>query len=77
LRRAALAAHDTTRVLFIETEQGNSAAEDHLREQLAWANVHQVVRVDRIPMDRRHNAKVDYPALASMVKRLGRATTGP
>ncbi len=35
-----------------------------------------ICRVARIPMDRRHNAKVDYPALRRHLARCGRIPTG-
>jgi hypothetical protein len=41
-----------------------------LRERLAWSRLADVVVVDRIPVDARHNAKVDYPALHRMLQRL-------
>ena len=50
------------RVLAYEGEAAGGTVE----AALAWAGL-RAVRVDRIPLDRRHNAKVDYPALAAMV----------
>jgi hypothetical protein len=38
-----------------------------LMERLAWARLSDVRIVGRVPVDRRHNAKVDYPALARML----------
>ena len=35
--------------------------------RLAWARLADVLAVRRIPVDRRHNAKVDYPALRRML----------
>ena len=34
---------------------------------LAWAGLDEIRFVRRIPVDRRHNAKVDYVALARLV----------
>lgn len=68
LHRAALVACRAERVLFIETDRSDVAMEEDLREQLAWAHILRVVRVEQIPMDRRHNAKIDYPALTALVK---------
>ncbi|MEM6326161.1 MAG: AMP-binding protein [Bacteroidota bacterium] len=45
--------------------EGTAEAGD-VADALAWAEV-EAVRVDRIPLDRRHNAKVDYPALGSLL----------
>jgi acyl-CoA synthetase (AMP-forming)/AMP-acid ligase II len=61
IRRAALAAMDGRRVLAVEGRETVSR-EDILRS-LSWAALDQVVFLDHIPVDRRHNAKVDYVAL--------------
>jgi len=34
-----------------------------------WSMVADIVTVVRIPVDHRHNAKVDYPALLRMLQR--------
>ena len=62
-RRVAVAAHEGRRVLVTE---GDVDA-DALRASLAWAKLDEVRSVARIPMDRRHNSKVDYGALASLL----------
>lgn len=36
---------------------------EQVRRIVPWARIEQVVRLRRIPVDRRHNAKVDYPRL--------------
>ena len=61
IRRAALAAVDGRRVLAIETEERLPA--DVILRSLSWTNLDQVVFLDRIPVDKRHNAKIDYVAL--------------
>jgi len=61
IRRAALAAIDGRRVLAIETEERLSA--DVILRSLSWTNLDQVIFLDRIPVDKRHNAKIDYVAL--------------
>ena len=61
IHRAALAAVDGRRVLAIETEERLSA--DVILRSLSWTNLDQVVFLDRIPVDKRHNAKIDYVAL--------------
>jgi hypothetical protein len=38
-------------------------------DRLAWTRVADIVIVPRIPVDRRHNAKVDYPELLQMLDR--------
>lgn len=61
VRRAALASIDGRRVLAIEAEEAVSL--EAIRSSLGWAQLDQLVRVDHIPVDKRHNAKVDYTAL--------------
>ena len=36
---------------------------DPLLAQLSWAHIDAFEILDRIPVDGRHNAKIDYPAL--------------
>jgi acyl-CoA synthetase (AMP-forming)/AMP-acid ligase II len=64
VRRAALVARDGRRLLAVELSQRSATAGLRtLREQLAWAHVAEVRVFERIPVDSRHNAKIDYPAL--------------
>ena len=63
VKRAALIALQAKRVLVLELEKGNEAALSELRASLAWAALDDIRVIDRIPVDKRHNAKVDYPAL--------------
>ena len=63
IRRAALIGHDGKRILFIEqSSPGEPPA-------LEWAQLDEVRAVASIPMDKRHNAKVDYPALEALLRR--------
>jgi olefin beta-lactone synthetase len=39
-----------------------------LRTALAWANLDEVRVCRRIPVDKRHNAKIDYPSLYRMLE---------
>jgi acyl-CoA synthetase (AMP-forming)/AMP-acid ligase II len=66
VRRAALAALDGRRVLAIEAEGTISA--DQIQRSLSWAQLDQVVFLDQIPVDKRHNAKIDYVALDRKLK---------
>ena len=59
------------RLLAVE----GTADPQSVAESLAWAHLG-VIRIGRIPLDRRHNAKVDYPALAALAKGRG-ADAGP
>jgi olefin beta-lactone synthetase len=67
IRRAALAAVDGRRVLALESAEALSR-EDILKS-LSWAQLDEVVFLDHVPVDKRHNAKVDYIALFRMLKR--------
>jgi hypothetical protein len=66
IRRAALAMVDGCRVLAIETKERLTA--DAVLRSLPWAKLDQVVFLDRVPVDKRHNAKIDYPALHRKLK---------
>jgi acyl-CoA synthetase (AMP-forming)/AMP-acid ligase II len=74
--RSALVRHHGRRLLVVEPRADGGgmraapAAGDlraALMERLAWARLSDVRIVGRVPVDRRHNAKVDYPALARML----------
>ena len=66
VRRAALLSHQGRRVLAIEAKGPVDAGE--LKSRLGWAFVDAVRIVSRIPVDKRHNAKIDYPALREMFR---------
>jgi olefin beta-lactone synthetase len=66
IRRAALASVDGRRILAVESERNVSP--ETIRHSLAWAQLDRVVFLKRIPVDKRHNAKVDYVALARKLK---------
>lgn len=44
-------------------------AEAALEREAATFGIEEVIRVEALPMDRRHNAKIDYPALLEMLER--------
>ena len=62
VRRAALAVVARRRILVYEGESGLP-----VRDALAWAALDEVRRVKAIPLDARHNSKIDYPALEKLV----------
>jgi olefin beta-lactone synthetase len=62
VRRAALVAHGGGRVLVVEAEERPELAEA-LRQATAGAGVAEVRFIAAMPVDPRHNAKVDYPRL--------------
>lgn len=68
IRRAALVADAGRRVLAIEPEgELSTAALQSLQEQLAWAQLAEVRSFAALPVDARHNAKIDYPALRQLL----------
>jgi acyl-CoA synthetase (AMP-forming)/AMP-acid ligase II len=70
VRRAAFVNHEGKRLLAIEPHPtfANSAREA-LRDDLAWAHVADVLEFNRLPVDQRHNAKIDYPALRELLRK--------
>jgi acyl-CoA synthetase (AMP-forming)/AMP-acid ligase II len=66
--RAALASVNGRRLLAVEpADKARPPDAGELAELLAWAGLDSVRTVDRIPVDARHNAKVDYPALRRLL----------
>ena len=63
VRRAALVAAGGKRLLLVELAVESSGLVDELRAALLWAHVDEVRTIKRLPLDKRHNAKIDYPAL--------------
>lgn len=62
VRRAAMVALDGRRVLVVEAERDDRMAAE-LVVAVAWAQVDDVRFMATLPVDKRHNAKVDYPEL--------------
>lgn len=70
VRRSALVAYGGKRLLAVESHEPVQRAQlQTLREALRWAQIDTVIAVRRIPVDRRHNAKIDYPALRQLLDR--------
>ncbi|MCY4000756.1 MAG: AMP-binding protein [Bacteroidetes bacterium] len=70
IRRSALASLNLQRLLAVELQSFAPAdADQQIRTILAWAHIDKIVRVPRIPVDRRHNAKVNYPSLTKQLQR--------
>ena len=65
-RRVALATAGGRRVLVVE---GPLAGAERLLSDLAWAKICEVVVVERLPVDPRHNSKIDHGALDDMLRR--------
>jgi acyl-CoA synthetase (AMP-forming)/AMP-acid ligase II len=74
IRRAALIGHQGRRLLVLETHGRHFGSGcDVIGQCVADHGIDCVRTVRRIPMDRRHNAKVDYPALRRLIE--GRQAT--
>jgi acyl-CoA synthetase (AMP-forming)/AMP-acid ligase II len=66
VRRAACVGHQGRRLLILELWRGASAAGlSHVTEAFTRADIDEIRIWKRIPMDARHNAKVDYGTLAA------------
>jgi olefin beta-lactone synthetase len=72
IARSALAASERGRVLVVEPLSGARVDEDAVRAAVGFAHVDRIV-VAGVPVDPRHNAKVDYTALHRLVRRRARA----
>jgi acyl-coenzyme A synthetase/AMP-(fatty) acid ligase len=69
VRRSAMASWRGRRVLLAEPAYPLYDGElDVLKQSLAWAHLDAIRVVDRLPVDRRHNGKIDYPALARLLE---------
>lgn len=68
VRRSALIACGGRRVLAVEPRPGAEPGLDAaVRRTLPWAKLDEIRIVRRVPVDGRHNAKVDYPALRRLL----------
>lgn len=63
VKRAALIAAGGKRLLLVELVEGSAGLLDKIRAATRWAHVDEVKTIKRLPLDKRHNAKIDYPAL--------------
>lgn len=70
VRRAALALHRGQRLLVVETNRRLTDADlESMKYRLDRYCVERIHVVRQLPMDRRHNAKVDYRALVRLLER--------
>jgi olefin beta-lactone synthetase len=72
IARGAVAGVDGLRVLVVEPLAGHALDERAIRDALAFARIDRIL-VATVPVDPRHDAKVDYPALERLVRRYARA----
>jgi acyl-CoA synthetase (AMP-forming)/AMP-acid ligase II len=70
IRRAAMVAHHGKRILAIEFYETRKQPDlTALRSLLGWTLLDEVRVCRKIPVDKRHNAKIDYPALHELLDR--------
>lgn len=67
IRTAAIEWHG--RRLLVVAKQLDSEEIDAIQEAARGLGILEVVCLDALPMDRRHNAKIDYPALRGILER--------
>ena len=72
VKRSAVIAIGESRILFVQSEGADMST---IKSRLAWAALDHVCRIDEIPVDRRHNAKVDYPRLVKLAIQFERSRT--
>jgi olefin beta-lactone synthetase len=72
VRRAAILQVDGRRVLAVEAD--GASVSDELARAMAWAQLDEVRIIASIPMDKRHNAKIDYGALAAELSKTHRSS---
>ena len=64
IARAAFVNHCGEHLLVLELKRGtDSPGLEWLAKALPWAGIDRVVTLPHIPVDKRHNAKIDYPGL--------------
>lgn len=68
IARAALVEVAGERILVLQAKNGHQLG-NHYKGKLAWAHLDRVVALGKIPVDKRHNAKVDYPRLRFILQR--------
>ncbi|MBW2431815.1 MAG: AMP-binding protein [Deltaproteobacteria bacterium] len=70
LRRSACLAYKNQRTLAVELEHPDGSIEiADLKAKLSWAAIDRIEVLRRIPVDPRHNSKIDYPALNALLKK--------
>jgi acyl-CoA synthetase (AMP-forming)/AMP-acid ligase II len=70
IKRAAVVGKTGRRMLVLEPYEKHAPPDlAGLARRLNWAHVADYRFRDRIPVDKRHNAKVDYPALQQLLQR--------
>ena len=68
IRRSAVLNHQEKRLLVVEPLSNHHLDLEEIKQKLAWAALDQITQMT-LPVDKRHNAKIDYP---SLIKKLNR-----
>ncbi len=72
VRRAAAIAHRGRRILAVAFYPGTAPVDlTALKSSLAWTQFDEICVFPDLPVDKRHNAKIDYPSLLRMLDRMG------
>jgi hypothetical protein len=66
VRRAAFLSQFGRRLLVVEGA-ADPESKERLRSETAWARVDEVRFIKRMPVDKRHNSKIDYPKLREII----------
>lgn len=69
--RTAALTFRSKRCLVIETEKAD------IKKIAGTLGIDEIIRVKKIPLDRRHNAKTDYPALRKLLEKITYPTPTP
>jgi acyl-CoA synthetase (AMP-forming)/AMP-acid ligase II len=69
VRRAATATLRGQRILALELDKYLPVPDlDAIRQAIAWAALDAILVYDSLPVDKRHNAKIDYPVLRRLLE---------
>ena len=71
VRRAAVVANKGKRVLAVEFYGKAHHDPEALKAALSWTHLDEVRVCKQIPVDNRHNAKIDYPSLYKLLDKIG------
>ena len=66
---AALVAFRGQRVLVLQARNARALDCTRFKTQLPWAAIDRLIAVEHIPTDKRHNSKIDYSQLDSLLQR--------
>jgi len=68
VERAALVSFKGRRLLLLQMEESEHAEISALQSLFEWAELDEVQIIKHIPVDSRHNAKVNYPELLDLLR---------